>query len=110
MPSRDQLLVSHLAAHRHRHGAGRPELRRGPTPPPAGRHNPPARQRPPRNPVWVGGLPEAVAFSPPGDYVYVGNYHDRTLQVLPIAGGRLVDTGVKLDLPGQPASMRALAR
>lgn len=64
----------------------------------------------PLNTVKAGGLPEGVAFSPRGDYVYVGNYHDRNLQVLHIAGGKLVDTGVKLDLPGQPASMRALAR
>lgn len=62
------------------------------------------------NTVRTGGLPEGVAFSPRGDYVYVGNYHDRNLQVMHIAGGKLVDTGVKLMLPGQPASMRALAR
>jgi DNA-binding beta-propeller fold protein YncE len=58
----------------------------------------------------LGGLPEGIAFSPNSDYVYIGNYIDRNLQVFRIAGGKLVDTGVVLKLPGQPASMRGLAR
>jgi DNA-binding beta-propeller fold protein YncE len=62
------------------------------------------------NTVKIGGLPEGVAFSPRGDYVYVGNYHDRNLQVLRISNGKLTDTGIKLSLPGQPASIRAPAR
>ena len=64
----------------------------------------------PVNTLKLGGLPEGVAFSPHGDYVYVANYIDRNLQVLRIAGGKLLDTGVKIALPGQPASMRAAAR
>ena len=62
------------------------------------------------NTLPVGGVPEAVAFSPGGDYLYVGNYVERNLQVFHIEGGRLRDTGTKLDLPGQPASMRGLAQ
>jgi DNA-binding beta-propeller fold protein YncE len=58
----------------------------------------------------LGGLPEGIAFSPNSDYVYIGNYIDRNLQVFRITGGKLVDTGVVLKLPGQPASMRGLAR
>lgn len=58
----------------------------------------------------AGGLPEGVAFSPDGQYVYVGNFNDQNLQVFRIAGGKLVATGVTLDLPGRPASMRAPAR
>jgi DNA-binding beta-propeller fold protein YncE len=58
----------------------------------------------------LGGLPEGIAFSPNSDYVYIGNYNDRNLQVFHITGGKLVDTGVVLKLPGQPASMRGLAR
>jgi len=58
----------------------------------------------------LGGLPEGIAFSPNSDYVYIGNYIERTLQVFNITGGKLVDTGVVLKLPGQPASMRGLAR
>jgi DNA-binding beta-propeller fold protein YncE len=57
----------------------------------------------------LGALPEGVAFSPKGDYVYVGNYLDRNLQIFHIAGGKLVLVGT-MKLPGQPASMRGLAR
>lgn len=53
----------------------------------------------------AGAVPEGVAFSPDGSHAYVGNFADRTLQVFRLADGRLVDTGVKLSLPGQPASM-----
>lgn len=59
--------------------------------------------------VAVGGLPEGVAFSPNGEYVYVGNFIDQNLQVFRIASGKLVATGATLKLPGQPASMRGPA-
>ena len=58
------------------------------------------------NEVPAGGLPEGVAFSPDSRYVYVGNYIDRNMQIYEIRGGRLVDTGKKVALPGQPASIR----
>ena len=58
----------------------------------------------------TGGLPEGVAFSPDGQYVYVANFNDENLQVFRIAGGKLMATDVTLKLPGRPASMRALAR
>ncbi len=64
----------------------------------------------PVNRVKVGALPEGVVFSATGDYVYVGNYTDKTVQVLRVAGGKLVDTGVVVKLPGQPASMRGVPR
>ncbi len=58
----------------------------------------------------TGAIPEGVAFSPQSDYVYIGNYADRNLQVFAISGGQMTDTGVTLALPGQPASMRGPAR
>jgi DNA-binding beta-propeller fold protein YncE len=58
----------------------------------------------------LGGLPEGVAFSADSSHVYIGNYIDQTLQVFRIAGGKLVDTGVVMKLPGQPASVRGPAR
>ena len=58
----------------------------------------------------LGGLPEGVAFSPHSDYVYIGNYIDKNLQVFHIAGGKLTAVGAPVPLPGQPASLRALAR
>ena len=62
------------------------------------------------NRLPLGALPEGVAFSPNSEFVYIGNFLDQNLQVFRIAAGRLVATGVVLKLPGQPASMRALAR
>jgi DNA-binding beta-propeller fold protein YncE len=56
--------------------------------------------------VEVGGLPEGVVFSPDGKYLYVGNYTDRDVSILKVDGTRITDTGKKLKLPGQPASMR----
>ncbi len=57
----------------------------------------------------LGALPEGIAFSPNGDYVYIGNYIDKNLQIFHIAGGKLVAAGTMM-LPGQPASMRGPAR
>lgn len=53
----------------------------------------------------VGGLPEGIAFSPDGRYLYVGNFIDGTLDVLRLAGDSLRKVG-SLTLPGHPASMR----
>jgi DNA-binding beta-propeller fold protein YncE len=57
--------------------------------------------------VNVGALPEAVAFSPDGQYVYVGNFIDGDLWVLRVDGAKLTDTAQRIKLPGHPASMRA---
>ena len=56
--------------------------------------------------VNVGALPEAVAFSPDGQYVYVGNFIDGDLSILRVDEGKLTDAGPRLKLPGHPASMR----
>jgi DNA-binding beta-propeller fold protein YncE len=56
--------------------------------------------------VNVGALPEAVAFSPDGSYLYVGNFIDGDLSVLHVDGTQLADTGQRFKLPGHPASMR----
>ena len=56
--------------------------------------------------VDVGGLPEGVVFSHDGKYLYVGNYTDRDVSILKVEGTKITDTGKKLKLPGQPASMR----
>jgi len=57
----------------------------------------------------IGALPEGIAFSPKGDYLYIGNYIDKNLQTFHIVGGKLVAVGT-MALPGQPASIRGLAR
>ena len=57
--------------------------------------------------VNVGALPEGVAFSPDGGYLYVGNFLDGDMSVLRVDGTTLTDTGQRIKLPGHPASMRA---
>jgi len=57
--------------------------------------------------VQVGGLPEGVAFSPNGDYLYIGNFYDQDVSILKVDGDKLTDTGRKLKLPGHSASVRA---
>jgi DNA-binding beta-propeller fold protein YncE len=56
--------------------------------------------------VQVGGLPEGVAFSPKGDYLYVGNFIDQDMSVLKVDGAKLSVAG-RVKLPGHPASMRS---
>jgi DNA-binding beta-propeller fold protein YncE len=58
----------------------------------------------------LGHLPEGVAYSPDSRYIYVGNYTDKDLQVFDLIGGRPVQVGPNIPLPGQPASMRGPAR
>ncbi|HEY4174324.1 MAG TPA: hypothetical protein VGM42_14940, partial [Rhodopila sp.] len=58
----------------------------------------------------LGKLPEGIAYSPNSDYIYVGNFVDKDLQVFRIDNGKPVQVGPNIKLPGQPASMRGLAR
>ena len=58
----------------------------------------------------LGGLPEGIAYSPNSEYVYVGNYFDQDLQIFRIVNGKPVQAGSNMKLPGQPASMRGVAR
>src|SRR5215470_6622407 len=57
--------------------------------------------------VNVGALPEGAAFSPDGGYLYVGNFIDGDMSLLKVDGTALTDTGLRIKLPGHPASMRA---
>ncbi|MGI4942657.1 MAG: lactonase family protein [Janthinobacterium lividum] len=56
----------------------------------------------------LGAIPEGIAWSPDSQWLYVGNYADRTLQIFHMDGGKPVDAGTML-LPGQPASIRGMA-
>jgi DNA-binding beta-propeller fold protein YncE len=56
----------------------------------------------------LGTVPEAMAFSPKGDYLYIGNYFDGDMQVFRVGGESLKQVGANIKLGGQPASMRAL--
>ncbi|GJD37789.1 YncE family protein [Methylobacterium sp. WL19] len=57
----------------------------------------------------AGSVTQGIAFSPSGTHVYVGNYVDRTIGVYRVEGDAVRDTGFRLSLPGQPASMRGRA-
>ena len=58
------------------------------------------------NDIEVGALPEAVAFTPDGRYIYVGNYMDRDFSILRVDGTKVTDTGKHFKVPGQPGSAR----
>lgn len=58
------------------------------------------------NEVDVRGLPEGVAFSKDGKYIYVGNFIDQDLSILRVEGDQIINTGVLIPLPGHPASIR----
>jgi len=57
--------------------------------------------------IRVGALPQGVAFSPDGNYLYVANFIDQDLWVLRMDGSKLTDTVQRIKLPGHPASMRS---
>jgi hypothetical protein len=58
-------------------------------------------------------LPEAVALQSrrrpylSRQFLYLGNFLDSDLSVLRMDGTNVTDTGQRLKMPGQPASMRA---
>lgn len=55
--------------------------------------------------VEVGGLPEGAAFTPDGQYLFIGNYLDQDLSILKVDGTKI--TPVKrFKLSGHPGSIR----
>ncbi|WP_244471006.1 YncE family protein [Microvirga massiliensis] len=60
--------------------------------------------------IEVGGLPEAVCFTPDGRYLYVGNYLDQDFSILKVDGTDVTDTGKRFKVPGHPASARMSVR
>ena len=60
--------------------------------------------------VEVRGLPQAMAWSADGKYLYVGNFMDSDVSILRVEeskkGISVVNTGKNFKLPGNPASMR----
>lgn len=56
--------------------------------------------------VEVGGLPEAVMFTPDGKYILAGNYLTQDFSILQVNGARVTDTGKRFKVPGHPASAR----
>jgi DNA-binding beta-propeller fold protein YncE len=56
--------------------------------------------------IEIGGLPEAVLFTPDGKYILAGNYMDQDFSILKVDGTKVTDTGKRFKLPGHPASAR----
>ncbi|MGB3044470.1 MAG: YncE family protein [Xanthobacteraceae bacterium] len=56
--------------------------------------------------IEVGGLPEAVVFTPDGKYLLTGNYLDQDFSILKVNGSKVKDTGKRFKVPGHPASAR----
>jgi DNA-binding beta-propeller fold protein YncE len=56
--------------------------------------------------IEVGGLPEAVLFTPDGKYILAGNYVDQDFSILKVNGTKVTDTGKRFKVPGHPASAR----
>jgi len=54
----------------------------------------------------VGGLPEAVVFTPDGRYLLIGNYNDQDFSIFRVNGTEITDTGKRFKVPGHPASAR----
>jgi DNA-binding beta-propeller fold protein YncE len=56
--------------------------------------------------IEVGGLPEAVVFTPNGKYLLAGNFLTQDFSILKVDGTRVKDTGKRFKVPGHPASAR----
>jgi DNA-binding beta-propeller fold protein YncE len=56
--------------------------------------------------IEVGGLPEAVVFTPDGKYILAGNYLTEDFSILKVEGTTVTDTGKRFKVPGHPASAR----
>lgn len=55
-------------------------------------------------------MPEGVAFSPDGRYLYVANFYDNDLWIFRVDGREVTDTRKRLALPGGPAQRRGMTK
>jgi DNA-binding beta-propeller fold protein YncE len=56
--------------------------------------------------IDLGGLPEAVMFTPDGKYILAGNFLTQDFSILKVSGTTVTDTGKRFQVPGHPASAR----
>lgn len=60
--------------------------------------------------IEIGSTPEAMAFTPDGAYLYVGNFLDQDFSILRVNGSDVTDTGKRFKISGHPASARISPR
>jgi DNA-binding beta-propeller fold protein YncE len=58
----------------------------------------------------VEAFPEGVAFSKDGRFLYVGNFADSSLSILPVDKSGVLSVGRVLKLAGPPAALRIGSR
>jgi len=56
--------------------------------------------------IQVGAFPEAIAFTPDGRYIFIGNNADQDFSILKVNGTGVSDTGKRFKVGGHPASAR----
>ena len=56
--------------------------------------------------IELGGLPEAVMFTPDGKHILAGNFMTEDFSILKVDGTNVTDTGKRFKVPGHPASAR----
>ena len=56
--------------------------------------------------IEVGGLPEAIMFTPDGKYLLTGNFLDQDFSILKVNGTEVTVTGKRFKVPGHPAAAR----
>lgn len=54
--------------------------------------------------IEVGGLPEAVVFTPDGKYILPRNFLNQDFSILKVDDTKVTDTGKRFKVPGHPAS------
>jgi len=55
----------------------------------------------------VGPIPEGVAFTSDGKHLVVQSHPTKKLWLFDVGGGTVKDSGVRIDVPGMPSSLRA---
>ncbi len=60
--------------------------------------------------ITLGPITEALAFSPDGKWLFVGNLNHQDVSVLKVDGKRVTNTRKNISLPGRPGAMRGQTR
>ena len=56
--------------------------------------------------LQIDRIPQAAVFTAESKYVVVAGFENRRLRIYELSGGTLEDTGVTINVPGQPCTLR----